>query len=76
MPNTLPTRKTNAAPDAPTDFSRAGVVLPILAMEPTDDVFGGAAVDGTTVLQAGATDSYYVQWVRINGAWRSTFMAI
>lgn len=75
MPNTLPLKKTPAAPDAPLDVSRAGIVLPVMTTDPTDDAFGGAVVDGTVVLQAGANDSYYVQWVRINGTWRATFMA-
>ncbi len=76
MPNTLPAGKTTAAPNAPVDLSRAGVVLPILSAPPTDDAFGGAVVDGTTVYEAGSTDNYYVQWVRINGTWRATFMAV
>ena len=75
MANTLPQGKTPAAPTQPLDASAAGVVLPVLTTEPTDAMFGGAVVDGTTVYQASAQDNSYTQWVRINGTWRPTFMA-
>jgi hypothetical protein len=78
MPNTvtLPAAKTAAAPGQALDLSVYGVVLPVLTTEPTDSMFGTNPVDGTVVLQAGLSDAYYVQWVRINGTWRSTVMAI
>lgn len=75
-PNTLPIGKTPTALPAPLDASVAGVILPVVTTDPTDATFGGAAVDGMLVLQAGITDAYYIQWVRINGTWRSTIMGI
>ena len=75
--NTLPLEKTPYAASETLDFSVYGVVLPVLLMEPTDALFGDKPpVDGTVVFQASATDTSYVQWVRINGTWRAMFMGI
>ncbi len=74
--NLLPLAKSPTAAPAVMDASVYGVVIPVLKDTPTDDMFGGTAVDGLTVYQAGPADNYYLMWVRINGTWRSTVMAV
>lgn len=68
--NTLPLGKTPAAPDKPADFSRAGLILPIVTDSPSDSMFeDGMAQDGMMMIEHRTGDQGGLLWVRVDGTW-------